>query len=488
MKKNYTDDITGIPAMSVAELSAALAKKEISAAEAAEAYLKRIHCADPDIGAYITVTEEAAMKTAAEIDKARMNGEKLPPLAGIPCGIKDNICTKGIKTTCASRTLENFIPPYNAHVCTKLGDERVTVLGKLNMDEYAMGSSTETSYFRKTKNPWNTERVPGGSSGGSAAAVAAGEAAFALGSDTGGSVRQPASFCGVVGIKPTYGRVSRYGLIAFASSLDQIGVLTRSVYDNALVLSSIAGYDKNDATSENVPDEDFTDGIDSGIKGLKIGVPDEFFGDGVADEVKTAVLNAAKKLESLGTELVRLSMPTLKYALPAYYVISGAEASSNLARFDGVRYGRRTDNYENITKLYSRSRSEGFGTEVKRRIMMGTFALSSGYYDAYYKKALSVRTLIINEYSSAFGKCDAILSPVAPTAAYKTGEKTDSPLEMYMGDIFTVPVNIAGIPAISVPCGKTAEGLPVGMQLAGRRFEEKILYRIGYAFEKGASL
>ncbi len=379
--------------------------------------------------------------------------------------------------------LGNFVPPNDATVMEKLNAEAVPVLGKVNMDEFAMGSSTENSAFNLTRNPRGLDRVPGGSSGGSAAVVAANEAPFSLGSDTGGSIRQPAAFCGVVGMKPTYGRVSRYGLVAFASSLDQIGPLTKTVEDNAMVLNAIAGHDRRDATSVARAAEDFTAEIGKGVKGMRIALLKESFGEGISGEVKSAVLNAAKIYEKLGAEVVELSMPSLDHALPAYYVISSAEASSNLARFDGVRYGYRSENYNDITELYKNSRSEGFGAEVKRRIMLGTFALSSGYYDAYYKKALQVRTLIMKDYENIFSQCDVILSPVAPTVAYKLGEKTTNPLEMYLGDICTVPQNIGGIPSLSIPCGQDSDNMPIGMQLMGPAFSEALLYRAGAAFE-----
>ena len=379
--------------------------------------------------------------------------------------------------------LGGYIPPYSAHVVEKLEKSGAVILGKLNMDEFAMGSTTENSAFKVCRNPLDTDRVPGGSSGGSAAAVAAREAVYTLGSDTGGSIRQPASFCGVVGMKPTYGSVSRYGLVAFASSLDQIGPITSTVLDNALVLNAIVGHDKRDATSVKRVYNDFTADIKNGVKGMKIGVPEEFFGEGISDDVRKAVLAATDTYRALGAELVSVSMPSIDYALSAYYVISSAEASSNLARFDGVRYGYRCDDYSNIDELYRKSRSEGFGSEVKKRIMLGTFALSSGYYDAYYKKALQVRSLVRKDFDEAFGKCDFIISPVAPTVAYKIGEKTGDSLQMYMGDAYSVPVNIAGIPALTLPCGIGEGGMPVGMQLIGPAFSEGLLYRAGFAFE-----
>lgn len=465
------------------EHAEALRKKEYSSVQLTQAYLEQIDKKDKTIGAYITVTADRAIESAKAFDEGRSSDSEISPLAGIPCGIKDNMCTKGIKTTCASKMLGGYIPPYSAHVVEKLEKSGAVILGKLNMDEFAMGSTTENSAFKVCRNPLDTDRVPGGSSGGSAAAVAAKEAVYTLGSDTGGSIRQPASFCGVVGMKPTYGSVSRYGLVAFASSLDQIGPITSTVLDNALVLNAIVGHDKRDATSVKRVYNDFTANIKNGVKGMKIGVPEEFLGEGISDDVRKAVLAAADTYRALGAELVSVSMPSVDYALSAYYVISSAEASSNLARFDGVRYGYRCDDYSNIDELYRKSRSEGFGSEVKKRIMLGTFALSSGYYDAYYKKALQVRSLVRKDFDEAFGKCDFIISPVTPTVAYKIGEKTGDSLQMYMGDAYSVPVNIAGIPALTLPCGIGEGGMPVGMQLIGPAFSEGLLYRAGFAFE-----
>lgn len=472
-----------ITSLSLRQLSGCLRSGELTAVQAAEAYLASIRENDPSIRAYLSVLEEKAMGQAAETDRRRARGETLSPLAGVPVGIKDNICTKGVTTTCASRMLEHFVPPYSAHVIEKLAEAGAVMLGKLNMDEFAMGSSTENSFFQITHNPRDLARVPGGSSGGSAAAVAANEAAFALGSDTGGSIRQPAAFCGVVGMKPTYGTVSRYGLVAFASSLDQIGPLTRDVADSAMVMDCIAGHDSRDSTSIRMDKLPYASQLGQDIRGIKIALPEEFFGEGLSEDVRKGIQLAARRFQDLGAEIVRVSMPTLTHALPAYYIISSAEASSNLARFDGIRYGYRSPDYEDITSLYKNSRSEGFGEEVKRRIMLGTFALSSGYYDAYYKKALQVRTLITRDYSRIFAACDCILSPVAPTTAYKIGEKTANPLEMYLGDIYTVPVNIAGLPGLSMPCAAASDGMPVGMQLIGPAFSEPLLYRVGYAYE-----
>ncbi len=417
------------------------------------------------------------------MDARRAAGEPLSNLAGVPMALKDNLCTRGIRTTCASKMLENFVPPYDAYAVERLRD--CVLLGKLNLDEFAMGSSTENSYFKPTRNPVNPERVPGGSSGGSAAAVAAGEAAFALGSDTGGSIRQPAAFCGVVGMKPTYGTVSRYGLVAFASSLDQIGPLTRSVRDSALVLSAIAGQDARDATSAKRPGEDYGAKIGREIRGMRIALPRELLAEGLQEEIRQAVLAAARLFEGLGAEVVEVGLPSLKYALPAYYVISSAEASSNLARFDGIKYGYRAKEFDGIEQLYERSRSEGFGREVRRRIMLGSFVLSAGYYDAYYRKAQQVRALVRRALEALLEECDLILSPVAPTTAYRIGEKMGDPLQMYLGDIYTVPASIAGLPALSLPFAQDEEGLPIGLQLIGRAFGEAELYQAAYALEQG---
>ncbi len=467
---------------SIYDHAQSLRKKEYSAVELTQAYIDAIAQREAEIHAYISTDAETALKQADAADK-RIGAGEGTVLTGIPAGIKDNMCTKGIRTTCASKMLADYIPPYDAHVIERLKEAGYVLLGKLNMDEFAMGSTTENSAMGITKNPCDTTRVPGGSSGGSAAAVAACEAAYTLGSDTGGSIRQPAAFCGVVGMKPTYGRVSRYGLVAFASSLDQIGPLTRDVRDNALVLSAVAGHDRRDATSVEIGVDDYLAGLESGVAGMRIGLPEEFFGEGISADVKEAVLAAADTLAAMGAELVQVKMPSLDHALSAYYVISSAEASSNLARFDGVRYGYRAADFTDMDELYQKSRSEGFGSEVKRRIMLGTFALSSGYYDAYYKKALQVRSLVRADFDAAFKKCDCILSPVAPTVAYKIGEKTNDPLEMYLGDAYSVPVNIAGVPALSLPCGTGEGGMPVGMQLIGPAFSEAMLYRVGYAFE-----
>ncbi|MBO1679354.1 Asp-tRNA(Asn)/Glu-tRNA(Gln) amidotransferase subunit GatA [Bittarella massiliensis (ex Durand et al. 2017)] len=455
-----------------------------TAQEVARAHLAQIAAAEPQVAAFLTITAGQALAAAEQIDARRAAGETLPPLAGVPMGVKDNLCTEGVPTTCASKMLKTFIPPYTATAVEKAEGAGAVSLGKLNMDEFAMGSSTENSHFQITRNPRDLSRVPGGSSGGAAAAVAAGECAFALGSDTGGSIRQPAAFCGVVGMKPTYGAVSRYGLVAFASSLDQVGPLTRTVRDNALVLNALAGKDSRDATSLDRDWGDFTAQLDSGVEGMRIALPQEYFGQGLSPEIAAAIRAAADTFARLGARVEEVSLPTLEYALPAYYVISSAEASSNLARFDGVKYGYRSPHYSDLDSLYKNTRTEGFGREVKRRILLGSFVLSSGYYDAYYKKAQQVRTLVKGDFDRILGDFDCILSPVAPTTAYKIGEKTADPLQMYLGDVYTVPVNIAGVPALALPCGTDSQGLPIGMQLIGRPFGEGTLYRAGQAFEQ----
>jgi aspartyl-tRNA(Asn)/glutamyl-tRNA(Gln) amidotransferase subunit A len=470
--------------MTAHELSGLLRSKEIKVTELVNAFLKRIEEIDDIIGSYINVLPDNALKHAEMLQNCPDSLNGLLPLAGIPAALKDNICTKGIPTTCASKMLKDFVPPYDATVVDKLRDRKSILLGKLNMDEFAMGSTNETSYFKIARNPWDTEMVPGGSSGGAAASVAAGTAVFALGSDTGGSIRQPAAFCGVVGMKPTYGLVSRYGLVAFASSLDQIGPITRDVTDCALVLNAIAGYDSLDSTSARVSIPDYTEALDEGVKGMRIGIPQEYIGQGVDPEVKKAVLGAAETFTSLGAFCEECRLPLTEYAIPAYYIISSSEASSNLARYDGIRYGYRAENCDDLYELYIRSRSEGFGMEVKRRIMLGTYALSSGYYDAYYKKALQVRALIRESFDKAFSKYDLLIGPTTPTTAYKIGEKVDDPLAMYLGDVFTVPANIAGIPAISIPCGFDRDGLPIGLQLIGKAFDEAALLKAGFAFEQ----
>lgn len=469
--------------LSIMETAEKLRKKEFSVTELATAYLNRIEKLNDTLGAYITVCGDVAMEQA-EMAQKKLDAGDNSLLAGIPMALKDNIVTRGILTSCASKMLSNFIPPYDATVAKKLQNSGSVLLGKLNMDEFAMGSSNENSWYKPVRNPWDLERVPGGSSGGAAAAVAAGMACFTLGSDTGGSIRQPASFCGVVGLKPTYGAVSRFGLVAFASSLDQIGPVTRNVSDCATVMNAITGHDSMDSTSADVDYPDYTAFLNQDIKGFKIGIPKEYIQEGLQKDVKDQILKAAKTFEDLGAVVTEVSLPLTEYAIPAYYLISSAEASSNLARYDGIKYGYRASKFEDITDLYRQTRSEGFGTEVKRRIMLGTYALSSGYYDAYYKKALKVRRLIYEDFQKAFGQVDVILGPTAPATAFKLGEKTDNPLEMYLGDIYTVSVNIAGLCAISVPCGTDNRGLPVGMQLIGRPFEEGNLLKAAHAFEK----
>ena len=465
------------------ELSSMLENKKISSVELTEAVFDRIDKVEDKVNAYVTLNKENALKTAAETDEKRANGEKLSPLAGIPVGIKDNISTKGLNTTCSSKMLEKYKPPFNATVVEKLNDAGVVVTGKLNMDEFAMGSSTENSYFGPTRNPHDLDRIPGGSSGGSAAAVAAGEAIVSLGSDTGGSIRQPAAYCGVVGLKPTYGAVSRYGLVAFASSLDQIGPLGKSVKDVAMVQSVINCHDRMDATSAYRDYTDLSVNLTSDVKGLRIGLPKEYFGEGIDAEVKASIMNAVKELEKQGATVKEIELPSTDYALSAYYIISSAEASSNLARFDGVRYGYRTENYDNLIDMYEKTRSEGFGDEVKRRIMLGTFVLSSGFYDAYYGKAKLLQRRIQAEFNNAFVDVDVIAAPTVPTTAFKIGENVGDPLKMYATDICTVTVNIAGLPAISVPCGMDSKNLPVGLQLIGNKFTEQTLLNTAYAYE-----
>lgn len=463
--------------------ASALRDKEISALELTEGFIKRIKNTDSKIDAFISVCFDSAVDDAKKAQTLIDNGSG-DILTGIPMAVKDNMCTEGITTTCASHILENFIPPYSSTAVNNLRNRGAVLLGKLNLDEFAMGGSTENSYIKKTKNPWDIKRVPGGSSGGSAAAVASGQTVFALGSDTGGSIRQPASFCGVVGLKPTYGTVSRYGLVAFASSLDQIGPITKTVEDSAFVLNAISKKDKMDSTSVESGISDYSEGISEGVKGMKIGIPVQYLSQGVAPDVKNKVMDAINEYEKMGAKCIETSLELADYAIAAYYIISSAEASSNLARYDGIKYGYRSENFNNLLELYKNSRSEGFGAEVKRRIMLGTYVLSSGYYDAYYKKALQIRSLIKNEFDGLFEKYDCILGPTAPTTAYKIGDMADDPLEMYLGDVFTVSVNIAGLPAISIPCGLDKSGLPVGMQLIGKAFGEKTLLKAAYAYEQ----
>ena len=473
--------------LTVHELKEKIKNKELTITEITKAYIDRINEKEEDVQAFITILADEAMGQAKEIEEKVNSGEIKSEYAGIPIGIKDNMCTKGVKTTCASKLLENFVAPYNATVVENLNKENMINLGKLNMDEFAMGGSTEYSYFKKTRNPWNLNKVPGGSSGGSAAAVAAGMVPWALGSDTGGSIRQPAAFCGVVGLKPTYGLVSRYGLVAFASSLDQIGPITKDVEDCAMLLSLIAGHDEKDTTSADIEKKDYTKCLKNDVKGLKIGVPKEFFAEGINPEVKEALEKAIQKYKELGAEVEECSLDVAEYALATYYIIACAEASSNLGRFDGVRYGYRTKNYTNLKELYINSRSEGFGEEVKRRIILGTYVLSSGYYDAYYKKAQQVRTLVKNKFQENFEKYDVLLVPTSPTTAFGIGEKSNNPLEMYLADICTVPVNIAGLPGISVPCGVDKNNMPIGMQLIGNYFSEETLLNAAYTYEKATN-
>ena len=473
-----------ITKLTVHELKEKLANKELTITEVTKAYIDRINEKEKDIGAFVTTLQEQSLEKAKEIEEKVNSGEIKGNLAGIPIGIKDNICTKGIHTTCSSKMLENFVSPYDATVMEKVNNENMINLGKSNMDEFAMGGSTEYSAFHITKNPWNLKKVPGGSSGGSAAAVAAGMVPWALGSDTGGSIRQPASFCGVVGMKPTYGLVSRYGLVAFASSLDQIGPITKDVEDCAMLLNVITGHDEKDSTSENIEKVDYTLSLKNDVKGMKIGVPKEFFGDGIQEEVKQKLEESIEKYKELGAEVEEFSLDIANYSLATYYIIACAEASSNLGRFDGIRYGYRTPNYDNLKDIYKNSRSEAFGSEVKRRIILGTYVLSSGYYDAYYKKAQQVRTLVQSKFDEAFNKYDVILTPTAPTTAYNIGEKSTNPLEMYLADICTVSVNIAGLPGISIPCGVDKEGMPIGMQLIGQKFSEGTLLNAAYTFEQ----
>ena len=469
--------------MALKKLREMLDSKEISAVELTEQYFDRIENSDKEINSYITVCKENALADAKKAQEVIDSGNS-GAFTGLPISVKDNICTLGVKTTCASHMLDDFIPPYNATVMEKLKKDNIVMLGKTNMDEFAMGGSSQTSYFGGVKNPYDLTRVTGGSSGGAAASVSADLCAAALGSDTGGSVRQPASFCGVTGLKPTYGTVSRWGLIAFASSLDQIGVIAKSAEDTGYMLEGIYGYDENDATSSKISEGNYNSLIGSDVNKLKIGVPKEFFGDGLNDEVKTAVLNAVEYYKKLGCEIVDVSLPSLEYAVSAYYLISSAEAASNLSRFDGIKYGLRSGLGEDFNDLIKNSRREGFGQEVKRRIMLGNYALCSGYYDAYYKNATRIRTQIRNEYADIFSKCDVMLTPTAPTTAYKIGEQENDPVKMYLADIYTVTVNIAGLPAISTTCGYDSKGLPIGMSLIGKAFDEKTIIAVCDRFEK----
>ena len=472
-----------ILSMTALELGRKIKAKEITVKEAVEACLKQIDKVEDKVNSFVTIDREKAFNRAEEVQRGIEDGTYTGPLAGVPVAIKDNMCTKGMLTTCSSRILENFNPTYTAEAVLNLEKAGAVIIGKTNMDEFAMGSTTETSYYGETKNPWNLEHVPGGSSGGSCAAVAAMEVPYALGSDTGGSIRQPSSYCGVVGIKPTYGTVSRYGLIAYGSSLDQIGPIARDVSDCAAILETIASHDVKDSTSMERTDTDFTSALVNDVKGMRIGIPQDYFGEGLDPEVAEPILEAAKVLEKAGASVERFDLGLVKYAIPVYYVIASAEASSNLARFDGVKYGYRTADYEELHGMYKKTRSEGFGPEVKRRIMLGSFVLSSGYYDAYYLKALKTKALIKKAFDQAFTKYDMILAPAAPTTAPKLGSSLSDPLKMYLGDIYTISVNLAGLPGISIPVGRDSKGLPVGMQLIGDCFQEKKLFRAAYTYE-----
>ncbi len=469
--------------LTIHELHEKLKNKEVSSVEATREVFSRIDAVEDKVRSFVTITRDEAMRQAEEADKRIASGD-IRPLTGIPIAVKDIFCTKGIRTTCSSRILENFIPPYDSTVVAKLKKEGAVILGKTNMDEFAMGSSTETSFFGLTRNPWDLERVPGGSSGGSASSVAASECIASIGTDTGGSIRQPAALCGIVGLKPTYGRVSRYGMIAFASSLDQGGPMTKDIRDASIMLQAMAGHDRMDSTSVDVAVPDYSKALTGNIKGLKIGLPKEYFIEGMDKEVDESVRNAVRDMEGLGAEVVEISLPHTEYAVAVYYLVATAEASSNLARFDGVKYGYRAENAKDLLDMYKRSRAEGFGSEVKRRIMLGTYALSSGYYDAYYLKAQKARTLIKKDFDEAFKRCDVIVTPTAPTPAFKIGEKTADPLQMYLSDIFTISVNLAGVPAISLPCGFTGNNLPIGLQIIGKGFDEETVLRAAHSYEQ----
>jgi aspartyl-tRNA(Asn)/glutamyl-tRNA(Gln) amidotransferase subunit A len=470
--------------LTIHQLHDLLVKKKVTSKEATEALYRRIREVDEKIKAYLLLTEEEAFRKADQVDREIAKGEEIGDLAGIPIGLKDILCTKGIQTTCASKILEGYIPFYDGTVIKKLKEKDTVFLGKLNMDEFAMGSSTENSGFQITHNPWNLERIPGGSSGGSAAAVAADECIAAIGTDTGGSIRQPAACCGVVGLKPTYGRVSRYGLVAFASSLDQIGPITKDVEDCSILLHAISGYDPCDSTAVNVEVPDYKQCLKRDVKGIRIGVPEEYFMEGMDPEVEKSVKEAIDSFKKWGAEIQMISLPHTKYAVAIYYIIATAEASSNLARYDGVKYGLRSKGYRDLMEMYTQTRAKGFGKEVKRRIILGTYVLSAGYYEAYYRKASQVRTLIKKDFEEVFQKVDVIVAPTAPTPAFKIGEKTEDPLRMYLSDIHTIPVNLAGIPAISIPCGFSHDGLPIGLQIMGKHFDEGMLLRVAYTFEQ----
>ena len=467
------------------EIHDLLVKREVSAVEVAESVFQQIDNVEEKIHSYITLTREDALAKAAEVDSKIKAGEEIPPLAGVPIAIKDNMCTNGVLTTCGSKILCNYVPPYDATVVRKLKEQDAVIVGKANMDEFAMGASTETSHYGVTRNPWDTSAVPGGSSGGPATATIAGEAICALGSDTGGSIRQPASLCGVVGLKPTYGRVSRNGIVAFASSLDQVGTFTKEVADCALMLNAIGGKDEMDSTSVDIPVPDYTKSLINDVKGIRIGVPKEYFvEEGTDPEVTEKVRNAVKVLEKLGAICEEVSLPHTDYGIADYQIISAAEASANLARFDGTRYGYKAEDADSVTQLYKRTRSEGFGAEVKRRIMLGTYVLSAGFYDAYYLKAQKVRTLIKNDFDQAFKRFDVLVTPTSPTPAFKIGEKMDDPLTMYLSDIFTVNCNMAGVPGMSIPCGFSSAGLPIGLQIMAKPFAEEMIFRVAYTFEQ----
>jgi aspartyl-tRNA(Asn)/glutamyl-tRNA(Gln) amidotransferase subunit A len=470
--------------LTIHELHALLVKKEVTSREITEALYRRIKEVDGKIGAYLLLTEEQAFRQADQVDRKMAKGEVVGDLAGIPIGLKDILCTKGIRTTCGSKILENYVPFYDGTVVRKLKERDAVFLGKLNMDEFAMGSSTENSGFQITRNPWSLDRIPGGSSGGSAAAVSADECIAALGTDTGGSIRQPAFCCGVVGMKPTYGRVSRYGLVAFASSLDQIGPITKDVEDCAILINAISGYDPYDSTSVNVEVPDYRESLVRDVKGIRIGIPKEYFIEGIDPDVEKAITQGVDHLKKWGAEVKRISLPHTEYAVAIYYIIATAEASSNLARYDGVKYGFRSEGYRDLIEMYTQTRAKGFGKEVKRRIILGTYVLSAGYYEAYYRKASQVRTLMRKDFEEAFREVDVIMAPTAPTPAFRIGEKTEDPLQMYLSDIFTIPVNLAGIPGISIPCGFSHENLPIGLQIMGKHFDEETLLRVAYTFEQ----
>jgi len=470
--------------LTIHQLHALLVKKEVTSREATEALYRRIKEVEGQVRAYLILTEEEALRQADQVDSKIARGEEIGDLAGIPLGLKDILCTKGTQTTCGSKILEGYIPFYDGTVIKKLREGNTVFLGKLNMDEFAMGSSTENSGFQVTHNPWDLHRIPGGSSGGSAAAVAADECIGALGTDTGGSIRQPAACCGVVGLKPTYGRVSRYGLVAFASSLDQIGPITKDVMDCAILMNAISGYDPCDSTSVNTEVPDYKRSLQKDVKGVRIGIPEEYFVEGMDPDVERSVRDAVDSFKRWGAEVQSVSLPHTEYAVAIYYIIATAEASSNLARYDGVKYGLRSKGYRDLMEMYTQTRAKGFGKEVKRRIILGTYVLSAGYYDAYYRKASQVRTLIRKDFEEAFQKVDVIVAPTAPTPAFRIGEKTGDPLQMYLSDVLTIPVNMAGIPAISIPCGFNHEGLPVGLQIMGKHFDEEMLLRVAYTFEQ----